>query len=243
MNPLSATGPYVVMAVDDDPISLEIISILLESEGHQGMLAESGERALEMLGEFAEGDRPEIILTDLQMPGVCGPELAGWLRRAAPNATLIALSASPPERVEGYDAVLKKPLSPGWVRIIQGNAQTAGGIKDASTIPAIDDRVFGALRRAMATEALREVCEAFFTDSRSRIGEIRQMAEAGDFDAVRRLAHTLKGSASMIGASRLAGEASAIEAGSYKSSGDLLQMIEDLDVQSRRVESMLLATI
>jgi CheY-like chemotaxis protein len=231
------------MAVDDDPISLEIISILLESEGHRGILAESGERALEILGEFAEGERPEIILADLQMPGICGPQLAGWLRRAAPNALLIALSATPPESVEGYDAVLKKPLSPGWVKKVQGNSHPAGGVRDASTIPAIDDRVFGALRRAMATEALREVCEAFFADSRSRIVEIRRMAEAGDFDAVRRLAHTLKGSASMIGASRLAGEASAIEAGGYKSSGDLLKMIEDLAVQSRTVESMLLGTI
>ncbi|MBT9331442.1 Hpt domain-containing response regulator [Paracidobacterium acidisoli] len=242
MNVPEASRVYRILTVDDDPISLAVTVLLLEAEGHQVLQAESGERAIEILGECPVDCRPDVILADLQMPGISGPALAGWLRPSAPGARLIAMSATPPAAVDGYDAVLRKPLSEGWLQHL-GSRRAPADAAGCGKSPGVDTRVFSALQRSMPPAALREVCEAFFEDSRKRVTELRTMAEAGDFAAVRRLAHTLKGSASMIGASGMAGIASVIETGEQRTVDDLLQMIEDLTVQSETVESMLLATI
>jgi CheY-like chemotaxis protein len=217
MIPPVAAGPFLILAVDDDPVSLALTALLLESEGHRVWQAESGERAIEMLSEHAAEGRPDIVLADLQMPGIHGPALARWMRAAVPGALFVAMSASPPENVAGYDAVLKKPADAAALRGALLRTHAAASYAETGAVPVVDERVFGALQRAMPPAGLREVCTAFFDDTGSRIAEIRRLAEAGDFSEMRRLAHTLKGSASMVGASRLARVASEIEAGGYQS--------------------------
>jgi CheY-like chemotaxis protein len=103
--------PARVLVVDDDAMSRELLGALLEAEGYAVESAESGEAALELLGH---GDpAPNLVLADVQMPGITGSVFAGKLRRACGRSTLLlAMSGSqPPETtVSRFDGFLLKPF-------------------------------------------------------------------------------------------------------------------------------------
>jgi CheY-like chemotaxis protein/HPt (histidine-containing phosphotransfer) domain-containing protein len=100
-----------VLVVDDDPMSRELLSVLLDSEGYAVESADSGEAALALLHQG--GPTPDLVLTDVQMPGTTGASLAGELRRACgPAAILLAMSGSQPakSKISKFDGFLLKPF-------------------------------------------------------------------------------------------------------------------------------------
>jgi CheY-like chemotaxis protein/HPt (histidine-containing phosphotransfer) domain-containing protein len=103
--------PTRVLVVDDDPLSRELLSVLLDSEGYAVQSADSGEAALALLHQG--GLTPDLVLTDVQMPGTTGASLAGKLRQACGPATiLLAMSGSQPAKAETskFDGFLMKPF-------------------------------------------------------------------------------------------------------------------------------------
>jgi DNA-binding response OmpR family regulator len=66
----STLGPKRILAVDDSPTYLEALGALLRAEGHDVVLAASGEEALTVLG----AQRVDCILLDVVMPGMDGRE-------------------------------------------------------------------------------------------------------------------------------------------------------------------------
>ncbi|MGA1982092.1 MAG: response regulator [Acidobacteriaceae bacterium] len=103
--------PAQVLVVDDDVMSRELLCILLEAEGYAVESADSGEAALALLGR--EGPTPDLVLADVQMPGTTGAQLAGKLRRACGEQTLLlAMSGSQPSEkaISRFDGFLLKPF-------------------------------------------------------------------------------------------------------------------------------------
>src|SRR5437763_1210705 len=81
-----------VLVVDDFPLVREGLTASLEVDP-----------GIEVVGEAADGDaglrlalelRPDVVLTDLRMPGVGGPALLGKLREQLPDARVLVVSAS-----------------------------------------------------------------------------------------------------------------------------------------------------
>ena len=66
-----------ILVVDDNPDNLALTQIILESEGYELHFAEDAEGALGALNTL----RPQLILMDLQLPGMDGLELTRLLRR------------------------------------------------------------------------------------------------------------------------------------------------------------------
>lgn len=233
MGPGQVSPPRRVLAIDDDPVSLALTRILLEAEGCEVLQAESGEQAL---SRVAAGAAPDFILADLLMPNLAGSDLARSLRLAAPGAVLLAMSASPPAAVEGYDGVLKKPLSSRTLR------EAFAGIHRSPTAEAspppggnvLDADVFNRLRQAMSANALREVVATFLADTQTRI----QQMQTADPETLRRQAHTIKGGAAMVGAVQVSAVASAIETG-IDYCGDHRQKLLELESSLRRAEVIL----
>ena len=60
-----------ILAIEDDPRVLELIAFLLEEEGYRVLPARSGEAALAVL----QLDKPDLIISDVMMPGLSGFEL------------------------------------------------------------------------------------------------------------------------------------------------------------------------
>src|SRR3982750_3885538 len=60
-----------ILVVDDSPLATKIMSTLFTREGYDVLTAGSGEEALEHLGRVT----PDLVVTDIMMPGIDGYEL------------------------------------------------------------------------------------------------------------------------------------------------------------------------
>ena len=104
-----------VLAVDDNRTNLHILSVFLKKLGHDVILAENGQEALE---RFAE-QRPDIILLDIMMPVLDGFEVARRIKAQSADywVPIIFLSALNRDEnlVEGLEAggddYLTKPVN------------------------------------------------------------------------------------------------------------------------------------
>jgi two-component system sensor histidine kinase EvgS len=236
MDPGRSPAARRILAIDDDPISLSIAAILLESDGWTVLQASGASEALRLLTECAEA--PDCILADLRMPGLAGTELARHLRQAAPAARLFAMSATPPPGVDGYDGVLAKPLA---IEALRAALEQQSPPPVASCAPAddadaaIDPAVFDRLCHAMSPAALRQVITVFLQDAAARLAVMRQ----ADAATIRREAHTIKGGAAMIGARQVAQAAAAVESG-IDHDGERSGKLDEIEAHCRRAEVILL---
>ncbi|MFY9724754.1 MAG: response regulator [Bryobacteraceae bacterium] len=104
-----------ILIVDDTPVNLKLTRILLESEGYEAVTAGTAEEALDLLGSF----HPQLILTDLQLPGMDGLELVRRVKRdpALRDIVIVALTAyamAGDERKAldaGCDGYITKPIN------------------------------------------------------------------------------------------------------------------------------------
>jgi CheY-like chemotaxis protein len=78
----SPVAPLKILVVDDEPTVLEALAETLLEDGHTVLRAGSGREALALLDG---GERVDIVLTDLGMPGMTGWELARALRTRWPD--------------------------------------------------------------------------------------------------------------------------------------------------------------
>ncbi len=240
---------HKVLLVDDDAVSLELMALLLAHEGHQVVRANNAGTALELLSD--QSARPDVLLVDLQMPGVSGGQLAEKVRAmGSPGPLLLAMSASEVQRQQllAFDGFLLKPLAvddlrraltpqkrgrkPG-VRVVhpgRTEGHPAAGV-------ALDMTVIKKLLAMMPREALVELFSACIADTRSCIRDLQNYVQQGrgNDDAVRPLAHRIKGAASMVGAVRLAELAANLEVGGSKQAAtpgifaDLLNACSELE--------------
>jgi DNA-binding NtrC family response regulator len=103
-----------LLLVDDDPLLLETLQSLLDSEGFQVTCAGSGEEAETLLAQA----RPpfELVLTDLVMPGRSGMDVLHTALACNPSCTVLVLSGfgSLREATEAMDqgayGMFSKPL-------------------------------------------------------------------------------------------------------------------------------------
>ncbi len=65
-----------ILVVDDSPLATKIMSTLFAREGYQVLTAESGEQALAQLDRTV----PDLVVTDIMMPGMDGYELCHQIR-------------------------------------------------------------------------------------------------------------------------------------------------------------------
>ena len=103
-----------VLIVEDEADSRELIELLLASEGARVRSAANAEQALSMLDSVA----PDVVLSDIGMPGRDGYWLAGEVRARRPDIAAIALTAfSGSDDIEraftaGFDHHVAKPVDP-----------------------------------------------------------------------------------------------------------------------------------
>lgn len=191
-----------LLLIDDDETTREVLTLLLAAEGWTVTEAASGEEALALAPSIA----PEVILSDLQMPGLSGEELASRLLSACPSKPiLLAMTATPKGNISGYDALLTKPFAPSEVRRMSRTPTTP------EQDQAIDQATFQRIRKAMPTPQLRSLYDFALTDAEQRVLRMEAAATANDPTTLHKEAHAMKGSCGMIGATRLRTLASTVE--------------------------------
>jgi CheY-like chemotaxis protein len=85
-----ASRGATVLVVDDEPTLRSVIRRSLVREGFSVLLAEDGERALELANRHAGAIA--LLITDVVMPGMSGPELARRLRQQRPELGVLLIS-------------------------------------------------------------------------------------------------------------------------------------------------------
>ena len=109
--PLQSVPRRTILVVDDDPISREVVALLLGAEGHVVTKAASGNEAIRALKAAEESARPSAILVDFQMPGMSGDKLAERLRsQVGDGVPILAMSATEPATHGRFDGFLRKPI-------------------------------------------------------------------------------------------------------------------------------------
>jgi len=113
-----------ILIVDDNIDNLDLAQIVLESEGYEVQVAEDATQAIDRLSSY----RPNLILMDLQLPGMDGLELTRQLRKdpSMNDVPIVALSAyamkgdQEKARAAGCSGYITKPINtrtfPGVVR-------------------------------------------------------------------------------------------------------------------------------
>lgn len=82
-------GGVSVLVVDDEQSVRDFVRRVLEDAGYVTATAENGPAALRI---FGEGSTPDLLLTDLNMPGMRGDELAAKMRRQSPDLKVLYLT-------------------------------------------------------------------------------------------------------------------------------------------------------
>lgn len=77
-----------ILLVDDEPGILKVLGISLADRGYRVLTAENGEEALRVFQDA----RPDIVLTDIKMPGMDGIELLKHMKRIQPDAEVIMIT-------------------------------------------------------------------------------------------------------------------------------------------------------
>jgi two-component system response regulator GlrR len=121
---------YKVLLVDDEADLLRLWRLRLESKNYEVAVAQSGEEALATFTTF----KPDVVLTDLRMPGIDGLALFEAVRRQNKAVPVIIITAhgSIPEAVEatrqGVFSFLTKPIEGAdLLREVEKALQASGG--------------------------------------------------------------------------------------------------------------------
>jgi DNA-binding response OmpR family regulator/DNA-binding CsgD family transcriptional regulator len=136
-----------VLVVDDEPDMVELIRVNLESEGHEVLSAHQGDVVMDRVRE----DRPDIVLLDVNMPGLDGFSVLSEIKAAADVATIpvvmVTGRAATEDRIrggiEGAVRYLTKPFSADELR--------------REVVAALEGEPEPAKRRRVQAESLEEL--------------------------------------------------------------------------------------
>jgi signal transduction histidine kinase/HPt (histidine-containing phosphotransfer) domain-containing protein len=196
-----------VLVVEDVALNREVVSGLLQRDGHQVWLAEEGEQALVQCA----GQTFDLILLDVHLPGISGVDLCKLIRHnEGPNrhTRIFALTASvQPALMRGYleagmDGILAKPLK------LENLRQALAGRFPVSAAQPDDEAMDWPLldtHRTLLGEQKLQGLLAVLRDSISQHREaLIEAIEADDCTEVAHLAHRLAGSSDSLGFRALA---------------------------------------
>jgi two-component system cell cycle response regulator len=105
-----------ILIIEDHAENLELMTYLLTAFGYATLAADNGFTGLEAAGR----ERPDLIICDIQLPGIDGYEVAARLKRhdqlqAIPRVAITALAmVGDRDRVlkAGFDGYIAKPITP-----------------------------------------------------------------------------------------------------------------------------------
>jgi CheY-like chemotaxis protein/nitrogen-specific signal transduction histidine kinase/HPt (histidine-containing phosphotransfer) domain-containing protein len=221
----------VILAVDDAADNRMLLRRYLSGGQFRLVEAASGDEALKKLA----CGRVSLILLDMRMPGLSGPETA-TLIRAMPDGVhvpIIAFTASDAggeeerlARTAGCDAFLTKPvgrekLIEAIVGQLQLPAPTASTVRVTSA-PIADTVV--------VDDEIADYVPQYLQVRRNDAIQLHSLVAWSDFEAIRTLGHNLKGTGGSFGFPELTNIGAEIEAAAEKNdSGQLARLANRLE--------------
>ncbi|MFI5197021.1 MAG: response regulator [Thermoanaerobaculia bacterium] len=121
----------MILVVEDNERNMYLIAFILEKAGHQVLRAVTGEEGVEK----AHRERPDLILMDIQLPGIDGFEATKRIRASAATGRIPIVAVTSfamtgdRERLlaAGCNGYIEKPIDPDTIL-----AQIAGFLREPS---------------------------------------------------------------------------------------------------------------
>jgi diguanylate cyclase (GGDEF)-like protein len=208
------------LVVEDNHSNQMVLTGMLERLGVASVAVSSGAEALERL----QREPFDVVFMDCQMPEMDGFETTARIRALpAPAGILpiIAMTANSQDGesekclAAGMNEFISKPfkiaiLESALRKWLPGREPTGAPARPAAAPPAADEfgptldhEIFNELKDAIG-DAFPRMLRVFAEDIPRYLGNLRSAVEDGKLDTVQLVAHSLKGSAAIIGALRLA---------------------------------------
>jgi len=201
-----------ILVVDDAVFNLKLIATVLRNSGYKVQLASTAEQALSSLNTL----RPDLVLADIQLPGMDGLDLTRRIRQQARlrDVVVSAMTASAREGIEqealdaGCNGFIAKPVEPKALA-----AQIHRFLEGEPEEPADQDELRSVLGRfslsGPETETLRrEFLEEALRQSQSLLGSFDTQFDAA---AARQLLYRWIGAAGLLGYEAISKEALTME--------------------------------
>lgn len=200
-----------VLIVDDDHVSLALLKKLVEKSGHRVLMAENGNRAIEILN--TEG--VDVIVADYEMPEVNGIDLLRMVRNEFPRLPFILITAYSNGKVlreawrEGAFDFFEKPVFIDRLNRTIRLAVEYGHLplhRRFPTLPnakpdpdLINVSVLRELSGALEANDLLTIAQEFDIHARVELEQILRFSFAKNHEQVREWAHRLAGTAINFG--------------------------------------------
>jgi signal transduction histidine kinase/CheY-like chemotaxis protein/HPt (histidine-containing phosphotransfer) domain-containing protein len=210
-----------ILIAEDNPVNQTVAVRMVEKLGYQAHVVVNGILALE-----AVQTRPfDAILMDCHMPEMDGFEATARIRQLPGPLSRIPVIALTANAIQGdREACLKagmndylsKPVTTDLLReaLERWVSRPAEAVAEPTLTPPaepgepiLDERVLDSLRELQEPgeeDLVAEILSVFQVDSARQIEVLTSSLSAGDLGTAHRAAHTLKGSALNVGASRVA---------------------------------------
>jgi len=227
----AAAKGWRILLVEDNAVNREIAAHLLVDVGLHVDMAEDGLIALEM----AKQHEYDVVLMDMQMPGLDGLGATRAMRRLPgwSGIPIIAMTANAFQEdrraclAAGMNDFIPKPVEPRHLyavlaKCLEGRPPPVLGAEPANS-PAVDlvgnvlpeiealDVALGMILCGQDQALYLKMLAIFVASHRTDAAQIRVLAEDGQYEALGHLAHRLKGGGATIGATKLAAEAEALQ--------------------------------
>jgi signal transduction histidine kinase/CheY-like chemotaxis protein len=229
-----------VLVVDDHPVNQEFAIEALRRLGHRVTPAGNGEEALRLLKQ----QKFDLVLLDIQMPGIDGLEVARHFRAAErpPRTPIVALTAHTTHEMRekclaaGFDSILAKPVSQASL------AAVLRGTMPEEEPAAADENVLAAV--GGNAKLLARVRAAYAEQTPRLVQGIRDAINSRDALSIAQKAHTLKGAVSNFGIADAVHAASEVErAGKENAIDRAAELLPLLEAKLRDLEAKLEAAL
>lgn len=207
-----------ILVAEDNPVNQRVMRGLLEQAGHEVVMANDGEEALDLL--TANAGQLSLAIMDMHMPGLSGPEtVKRWRFMERGHLPIIMLTADARSEAElqcreaGADDFLTKPVNSRALldklaslalpnkaeppRTAEARPRKAASLLDESILKEFAE--FGG-----GLDFVRELVEEFRQDSNRALQATQQALEERNYGAWKENLHMLKGGASDVGALAMA---------------------------------------
>lgn len=235
-------GPALtVLVVDDNAINRALLAQMLERQGHKVEIARDGPSAV----DAAKGKPYDIILMDINMPGMDGVEATRQIRAAGAcsNVPIMGITANArPQDLEvfalaGLNSTLIKPVTSAALALqVQAMTSPQADLRAGSTIiPLIALENFRDLQAALKPDDLLAIAKTALTEASAALSDARTAALGA---AIATQLHHAAGSAGVIGAHRLHMLLGKLEdAARAGQRGALLALIDEADTARQETDN------
>ena len=106
-------GTGTILLAEDEPLLRELGETILTQAGYKVLTAPDSEAIKSLLAEYS--GTIDLLLTDVIMPGISGPELVRLVRQSRPNIKVLYMSGYADDEIEDLDqdaGFLQKPFTP-----------------------------------------------------------------------------------------------------------------------------------